>query len=66
MEFMTEDLKLDSQGVFEYMKELIGCSLGGKAREKIWKKIPGNETDTRYIRCLLVNKDGETYLIDGD
>ena len=66
MEFMTEDLKLDSQGVFEYMKELIGCSLGGKSREKIWKKIPGNETDTRYIRCLLVNKDGETYLIDGD
>lgn len=66
MEFMTEDLKLDSQGVFEYMKELIGCSLGGKAREKIWKKIPGDETDTRYIRCLLVNKDGETYLIDGD
>lgn len=66
MEFMTEDLKLDSQGVFEYMKELIGCSLGGKAREKIWKKIPGDETDTRYIRCLLVSKDGETYLIDGD
>lgn len=66
MEFMANDLELDSQGIFEYMKELINCSLGGKAREKIWKRISKDENGTRYIRCLLVSKDGETYLIDGD
>lgn len=66
MEFMTEDLGLDSQGIFEYMKEVIGCSLGGKSREKIWKKIPVEGEDPRFIRCLLVNKDGGTYLVDGD
>ena len=36
-------------------------------REKIWKKIDGqNRESTRYIRCVVVNIDGKKYLIDGE
>ena len=37
VEILKED-GLDSQGIFEYMKEIIDISIGKENREKIWKK----------------------------
>ena len=66
VEILKED-GLDSQGIFEYMKEIIDISIGKENREKIWKKIDGeNRESTRYIRCVVVNIDGKKYLIDGE
>ena len=66
VEILKED-GLDSQGIFEYMKEIIDISIGKENREKIWKKIDGqNRESTRYIRGVVVNIDGKKYLIDGE
>lgn len=66
VEILKED-GLDSQGIFEYMKEIIDISIGKENREKIWKKIDGqNRESTRYIRCVVVNIDGQKYLVDGE
>lgn len=67
MEVLATKYNVDSQGIFEYMKEIIDIRLGSENREKIWKKIEGEtNTSTRYIRCLVINMDGQKYLIDGD
>lgn len=67
MKILSEDEKLDSQGIFEYMKEIIDIGLGQSNRKKIWKEIPGQSIEsTRHIRCLVVNIDDNKYLIDGD
>lgn len=66
VEILKED-ELDSQGIFEYMKEIIDISIGKENREKVWKKIDGkNRESTRYIRCVVVNIDDKKYLIDGE
>lgn len=66
VEILKED-GLDSQGIFEYMKEIIDISIGKENREKVWKKIDGkNRESTRYIRCVVVNIDNKKYLIDGE
>ena len=57
--------KIDSQGIYEYMKEIVDTRLGSKDREKIWKKIEGETNEsTRYIRCLVLNIENQKYLID--
>ncbi len=59
---------LDSQGIFEYMKEIVDIKLGSEKREKIWKKIEATERptvdSTRFIRCLVVSINEEKFLID--
>lgn len=66
VEILKED-GLDSQGIFEYMKEIIDISIGKENREKVWKKIDGkNRESTRYIRCVVVNIGDKKYLIDGE
>lgn len=65
MKILTEKYNLDSQGIFEYLKEIVDIKLGLDKREKIWKEIPGETKDsTRYVRCLVVNLDNTKYLID--
>jgi hypothetical protein len=67
MEILCEDYNIDSQGLFEYMKEIIDINIGPEKREKIWKKIKLEKTsETRYMRNLIVNKDNKKYLIDVD
>ena len=64
---LIEKYDIDSQGIFEYMKEIVDIKHGPEKRKKIWKKIDGeDENSTRYIRCLVVDFNGEKYLIDGD
>ena len=67
LKVLSEDENLDSQGIFEYMKEIVDIGLGQASRTKIWKEIPGkSKEDTRHIRCLLVKIGEQQYLIDGD
>ena len=67
MEVLTEKYNLDSQGIFEYMKEIADIRLGPEGREKIWKRLEGrNSESTRYVRCLVLNIEGKKYLIDVD
>ncbi len=64
----NNDRELDSQGIYEYMKEIIDITLDpDEEREKIWKKIDGDTRySTRYIRCLILKIKDKKYLIDVD
>ena len=67
MNILSKKFGIDSQGVFEYMKEIIDVTMGPRAREKVWKKVSDREdAPARYIRCLLVSVDDETYMMDVD
>lgn len=64
---LKEDFNIDSQGLFEYMKEIIDIKLGPDTRKKVWKRIDGNDNkETRYMRCLVFNIDNNEYLIDSE
>ncbi len=67
MEILKEKYDIDSQGLFEYMKEIVDIKLGPDVRKKVWKKIEGNSNeDTRHIRCLVLDIDNQKYIIDVD
>ncbi len=67
LEILTKKYGIDSQGIFEYMKEIVDIRLGSNEREKIWKRIDGKTKEsTRYIRCLVVNIENQKFLIDVD
>ena len=67
LEILTKKYNIDSQGIFEYIKEIVDIRLGSNEREKIWKRLDGNTKEsTRYIRCLVVNIENKKYLIDVD
>lgn len=67
MEILSEKYDIDSQGIYEYMKEIVDIRLGSEGREKIWKKIKGEtQESTRYIRCLLLDIEKKKYLVDVD
>lgn len=38
IEVLTKKYDIDSQGIYEYMKEIVDIKLGPDGREKIWKK----------------------------
>lgn len=65
MEILNERYRLDSQGIFEFTKEIVDVTLGPKSRTKIYKKV-GDGSSKRYIRCLVVEVAGQQYLIDVD
>ena len=67
IEILKKDDELDSQGIFEYMKEIVDIKVGKENREKVWKRIEGDTREsTRYIRCIIVNLENKKYLIDGE
>lgn len=67
IEILKEESDIDSQGLYEYMKEIVDIKLGPEARKKVWKKIKENDNEeTRYIRCLVLDIDKGKYLIDVD
>ena len=39
LKVLSENYDIDSQGIYEYMKEIVDIRLGSESREKIWKKI---------------------------
>ena len=65
VQILKEGYDLDSAGMYEYLKEIIDTKIGPKSRKKVWKEVentPG--VGIRYTRCLIVNIDGISYLID--
>lgn len=67
IEILKEKYDIDSQGLYEYMKEIVDIKLGPESRKKVWKKINGdNDKATRYIRCLVIDINNEKYIIDVD
>ena len=67
IEILKTQYNIDSQGLFEYIKEIIDIKLGPEARKKVWKELKGtNNKATRYIRCLEITIAGKDYLIDVD
>ena len=67
VEILANEDNLDSQGIFEYIKEIVDISLGSDKREKVWKKIEGKTSESdRYIRCLVLNIDNQKFIIDVD
>ena len=62
LEILKEKYNIDSQGIFEYMKEIADISLGPENREKIWKSIEGEtKEETRHMRCLILNIKNQKY-----
>ncbi len=67
IQILNEKYNIDSQGLFEYMKEIIDIKLGPESRKKVWKRLEGNlDEDTRYIRSLILNVHDKEYIIDVD
>jgi len=65
IEILKDKHGIDSQGIYEYIKEIVDVTLGPQARKKVWKEIYENGT-TRYIRCLVLDIDNQKYIIDVD
>lgn len=65
IEILNEKYNIDSQGIYEYIKEIVDITIRPESRKKVWKEVKesGNK---RYIRCLIVNVDDKEYLIDVD
>lgn len=67
IKILKEEYNIDSQGLYEYMKEIVDIKLGPQARKKVWKEITGNShEETRYTRCLVLNVEDKKYIIDVD
>ena len=67
LKILTQKYDMDSQGIFEYIKEIIDIKLGSDKRKKVWKKIEGKTVEsTRHIRCLVLNIEDQKFLIDVD
>ena len=67
VEILKNNYNIDSQGIYEYIKEIVDIRIGSERREKIWKRIEGNSKEsTRYIRGLVLDIEGKKYLIDVD
>ena len=67
IEILKEKYDIDSQGLYEYMKEIVDIKFGPETRKKVWKKLEGTDgRATRYIRCLVLDIDNQKYLIDVD
>lgn len=65
VQILKEEYDLDSAGMYEYLKEIVDTRLGTKTRKKLWKEVenePG--VGNRYTRCLMVNINGISYIID--
>lgn len=67
IKILKEEHNIDSQGLYEYIKEIVDIKLGTENRKKIWKEIRGaTHEETRYTRCLLLDVDGQKYMVDSD
>lgn len=67
IEVLKENYNIDSQGIFEYMKEIVDIRLGPQARKKVWKKLEDKQGGgDRYTRCLTLKIDDKDYIIDVD
>ena len=68
IEILSVEYNLDTQGLFEYIREIIRTKYGETLEiEKVFKIIKGKTNkETRYIRCIIIDKEGQNYIIDVD
>ena len=67
IEVLKDKYDIDSQGLFEYMKEIVDTKIGAQYRKKVWKIIHGEgESEKRHIRCLIIALKDQKYIIDVD
>ena len=67
IEVLKEKYEIDSQGMFEYMKEIVDTKMGAQYRKKVWKVMKGeDEQEKRHIRCLVITLKNQKYIIDVD
>ena len=67
VEILKNEHKIDSQGLYEYIKEIVDVTVGPESRKKVWKEVKEKEDiQSRYIRCLVVNIEDQKYIIDVD
>lgn len=65
VEILKNDHNIDSQGLYEYIKEIVDVTLGPESRKKVWKEVKEQDDEqSRYIRCLILEIDGKKYIID--
>ena len=65
IDILKDKYNIDSQGLYEYMKEIIDVTLGPESRKKVWKEIKEkNNSESRYTRCLLIDEESQKYIID--
>lgn len=65
LEILINKYKLDSAGIFEYMKEIIDTKIGPSSRKKVWTEVKTTTGDgKRYTRCLVVDIGKQSYIID--
>ena len=67
IKILKEDYNIDSQGLYEYIKEIVDIKLGPEFRKKVWKEMNSkNYAETRYTRCLILDVDNQKYIVDAD
>ena len=67
VEILKNNNDIDSQGLYEYVKEIVDVTLGPESRKKVWKEVKEkNDEQSRYIRCLILDIEGQKYIIDVD
>lgn len=64
IEIFQNKYGVDSQGLYECLKEIIDIKLGPDKRDKPWKKIKDDNENVRHIRCLILKVDNNEYIID--
>ena len=65
IQILKEDYKLDPQGIYEYLKEIVDTKFGTRFRKKIWVEIKGNPGKGKiYTRGLIITIGDEKYVID--
>lgn len=65
IEILEKEYDLDSQGIYEYIKEIVDTRLGPKTRKKIWTEVPSKPGNGKiYTRGLIIYLNGKRYLID--
>ena len=67
VDILKNEYNIDSQGLYEYIKEIVDVTLGPEARIKVWKEIKEkDDLQPRYIRCLVLDIENQKYIIDVD
>lgn len=65
IDILKNELKIDSQGIYEYIKEIVDTKFGPRTRKKVWTEVPSKPGVGKiYTRGLVLQIYGKSYLID--
>ena len=67
VDILKTEHNIDSQGLYEYIKEIVDVTLGPEVRKKVWKEVKEKDDEqSRFIRCLILDIENKKYIIDVD